>query len=51
MNITELVKYFKFGYSGETIDLIYLIIIFSLLYKLFCYVWKRIKKGGVFSAD
>lgn len=49
MNIQELINQFKFGYTGETIDLIYLFLMFRffmwpILYKAYQIVFNKERK-------
>lgn len=44
INPLDLIDYFKFGYEGDTIDLIYLLLIGFILFKFFKWLFKKI--GG-----
>ena len=44
--ITELIEFFKFGYQGDTQDLLYLGICLYCCYKMFKLILKFIKKGS-----
>lgn len=45
INITDLITYLKFGYEGNTIDLIYLLLLFVfVLYPLIKWFIKLLKR-------
>lgn len=44
--ISQLIEFFKFGYTGDTQDLLYLGICLYVTYKFIHFLLKKIRKGS-----